>query len=247
MSRFTWVIALAVLLLVSLVVSAPARLLGLFIPGQQVLMQGYSGTVWRGSASRALVQTGPGYLHLGAVQWSLDPVSILLLAPRLTLNSAWGDQLIAGEVVLRGQRDIDLHEFEAAVSADLLRQFIPVALTGTLSAQVQDLQLRDGLPHSGAGRLVWQNGGWQSPQGLMPLGTYALDFQQAPGDLLQARVVTVSGSLDASGTAQLQGKSYAVDVQVSSQLPMDARLEQALSLIAAPESGGYRVKLDGDL
>ena len=247
MSRFTWVIALAVLLLVSLVVSAPARLLGLFIPGQQVLMQGYSGTVWRGSASRALVQTGPGYLHLGAVQWSLDPVSILLLAPRLTLNSAWGDQLIAGEVVLRGQRDIDLHEFEAAVSADLLRQFIPVALTGTLSAQVQDLQLRDGLPHSGAGRLVWQNGGWQSPQGLMPLGTYALDFQQAPGDLLQAQVVTVSGPLDASGTAQLQGKNYAVDVQVSSQLPMDARLEQALSLIAAPESGGYRVKLDGDL
>ena len=247
MSRFTWVIALAVLLLVSLVVSAPARLLGLFIPGQQVLMQGYSGTVWRGSASRALVQTGPGYLHLGAVQWSLDPVSLLLLAPRLTLNSAWGDQLIAGEVVLRGQRDIDLHEFEAAVSADLLRQFVPVALTGTLSAQVQDLQLRDGLPHSGAGRLVWQNGGWQSPQGLMPLGTYALDFQQAPGDLLQAQVVTVSGPLDASGTAQLQGKNYAVDVQVSSQLPMDARLEQALSLIAAPESGGYRVKLDGDL
>ena len=247
MSRFTWVIALAVLLLVSLVVSAPARLLGLFIPGQQVLIQGYSGTVWRGSASRALVQTGPGYLHLGAVQWSLDPVSLLLLAPRLTLNSAWGDQLIAGEVVLRGQRDIDLHEFEAAVSADLLRQFVPVALTGTLSAQVQDLQLRDGLPHSGAGRLVWQNGGWQSPQGLMPLGTYALDFQQAPGDLLQAQVVTVSGPLDASGTAQLQGKNYAVDVQISSQLPMDARLEQALSLIAAPESGGYRVKLDGDL
>ncbi|MEH6634682.1 MAG: type II secretion system protein N [Halioglobus sp.] len=247
MARFTWAIALAVLLLVSLVVSAPARLLGLFIPGQQVLMQGYSGTVWRGSASRALVQIGPGYLHLGAVQWSLDPFSILLLAPRLTLNSAWGDQLIAGEVVLRGQRDIDLHEFEAAVSADLLRQFIPVALTGTLSAQLQDLQLRDGLPHSGAGRLVWQNGGWQSPQGLMPLGTYALDFQQAPGDLLQAQVVTVSGPLDASGTAQLQGKNYAVDVQVSSQLPMDARLEQALSLIAAPESGGYRVKLDGDL
>ncbi len=247
MSRFIGGIALTILLLVSLVVSAPARLLGLFIPDQQVLMQGYTGTVWRGSASRALVQTEPGYLHLGAVQWSLDPVSLLLLAPRLTINSAWGNQLIAGQVVLRGQRDIDLHEFEAAVSADLLRQFVPVALTGTLSVQLQDLQVRDGLPHSGAGRLVWQNAGWQSPQGLMPLGTYALDFQQAPGDLLQAQVVTVSGPLDASGTAQLQGRNYAVDVRISSSLPMDGRLEQALSLIGAPESGGYRVKLDGDL
>jgi len=246
MSRFAWGLVLALLLCVSLVVSAPARLLNLVLPSEQVLMQGFGGTLWRGNASRVLVRVGPGYLHLGAVRWSLDPLSLLMLAPRLTLGSVRGNQVISGDLVLRGQQDIDLHAFEAVVSADLLRQFAPLALTGALSAQLDNLQLRNGLPHSGSGRLVWQNGGWESPGGLLPLGTYALDFHQAPEELLQAQVVTLSGPVEAEGTVQLQNRDYKVDILVSSQVAMDAQLEQALSLIAAPEPEGYRVKFNGE-
>jgi general secretion pathway protein N len=246
MSRIAWGLVLALLLCVSLVVSAPARLLNLVLPSEQVLMQGFGGTLWRGNASRALVRVGPGYLHLGAVHWSLDPLSLLLLAPRLTLSSVWGNQVISGDLVLRGAQNVDLYEFEAVVAADLLRQFAPVALTGTLSAQLDKLQLRDGLPYSGVGRLVWQNGGWQSPGGILPLGTYALDFHQAPQELLQARVITVAGQVEASGTVELQSRDYRVDILVSSQVAMDAQLEQALSLIAAPEPEGYRVVLNGE-
>jgi hypothetical protein len=246
MSRFAWGLVLALLLFVSLVVSAPARLLNLVLPPEQVLMQGFGGTLWRGSTSRALVRVGPGFLHLGAVRWSLDPMSLLSLAPRLTLSSVWGKQVISGDLVLRGAQDIDLYEFEAVVDADLLRQFAPVALTGSLSAQLDNLQLRNGLPHSGNGRLVWQNAGWQSPGGLLPLGTYALDFHQAPGEILQAEIVTVSGAVAANGTVELDNRGYRVDILVSSQMAMDAQLEQALSLIAAPEPQGYRVKLNGE-
>jgi general secretion pathway protein N len=246
MSRFAIGVALVLLLLASLLVSAPARLLNRVLPGDQVLMQGFDGTVWRGSASRCLVRIGPGYLHLGTVQWSLEPLSLLWLAPRLTLSSVWGNQLISGELVLRGQQDIDLYDFEAVVAADLLRQFAPVALTGSLSMQLSSLQLRDGFPREGEGRLVWQNGGWQSPRGLLPLGSYAVEFQQAPGTALLAEVLTLSGPLEASGAAQLQGQAYQVDVLLSSQAMLDAQLEQALSLIATPESGAYRVKLKGE-
>lgn len=246
MSRFAIGVALTLLLLLSLLVSAPARLLNRVLPGDQVLMQGFAGTLWRGSASRCLVQVGPGYLHLGAVQWSLEPLSLLLLAPRLALNSVWGNQVISGELVLRGRQDIDLYDIEAVVAADLLRQFAPVALTGSLSMQLSSLQLRDGLPHAGEGRLVWQNGGWQSPQGLLPLGSYALEYLQAPGAALEAEVLTLSGPLQASGAAQLQGRTYQVNILLGSQAPMDTQLEQALSLIAAPESGAYRLKLNGE-
>ena len=38
---------------------APARLLGFVLPADQVALSGYSGTVWRGTASRAMVAT-PG-------------------------------------------------------------------------------------------------------------------------------------------------------------------------------------------
>ena len=56
MSRFAIGVALTLLLLLSLLVSAPARLLNWVLPGDQVLMQGFAGTLWRGSASRCLVQ-----------------------------------------------------------------------------------------------------------------------------------------------------------------------------------------------
>jgi hypothetical protein len=81
---------------------------------------------------------------------------------------------------------------------------------------------------------------------LLPLGTYALDFHQAPGEILQAEIVTVSGAVAANGTVELDNRGYRVDILVSSQMAMDAQLEQALSLIAAPEPQGYRVKLNGE-
>ena len=51
--------------------------------------------------------------------------------------------------------------------------------------------------------------------------------------------------MQASGTVALQNRDYRVDILVGGQEAMDAQLEQALSLIAAPEVEGYRVALNG--
>ena len=106
--------------------------------------------------------------------------------------------------------------------------------------------MRAGVPYSGAGRLVWQDGGWESTRGAQPLGSYALDFEQAPGEELLAEVLTLSGPVEAGGLVQLDGRQYAVDVLVSSDFSLDAELEQALSLVAVPGPQGYRVKLEGE-
>jgi general secretion pathway protein N len=246
MSRLVWAAVLVLLLFVHLVASAPARLLGLVVPGGQLLMHGLAGTVWHGSASGVLLRLPQGYLHLGAVQWSLQPLSLLLLAPHLTVNSEWGNQTLAGELVLRGQRDLDVLNLEGQVAADLLRHFAPVALDGMFNAQLARLQLRNGLPYSAQGRLVWQDGGWLSPRGLVPLGSYALEFQQAPGDALQAEVITLSGPLQASGALQLQERHYQVDVLLGSEDVLDAQLQQMLSLIAVPEDADFRIGIEGD-
>ena len=157
------VLALALLLLLCLLVTAPARLLGLILPADMIIMQGFSGTLWRGTASRCLVQTPAGFLHLGVVEWRLDPLSLLLFAPRVTLDSDWGSQSFNSEVVLRGGQDVDLRALEATVPAGLLSQFAPVELDGLLQLQLEYLMLRDGVPAQGKGRLVWLNGGWDSP------------------------------------------------------------------------------------
>ncbi len=76
-SRLVWAALLALLLLVNLVVSAPARLLNLALPGQQLLLHGLAGTVWHGSAGSVMLRLPQGYLQLGAVHWSLRPLSLL--------------------------------------------------------------------------------------------------------------------------------------------------------------------------
>lgn len=246
MSRLVWGAVLFILLLLCLAALAPARLLGLVLPAGQVVMQGFSGSLWRGSASRCLVQAGPGFLHMGAVHWRLEPLSLLALAPRLNLDSAWGAQTLSGTLVLRGERDLDLQDLDASFSAGLLRQFLPVALDGTLSLQVQGMQLRDGLPRETAGRLVWQDGLWQAPSGPLPLGSYAMDFHQAGEGPVVAEVLTLSGPVEAAGSARLDGRNYLVNITVTGPGAQDPRLQQALSLVARPEGQGYRIELDGE-
>lgn len=246
MSRTVRAAALVLLLLACLLVTTPARILGLLLPPGQVIMQGVSGTLWRGKASRCLVQTQAGYFHLGALDWRLSPWSLLLFAPRLTLESKWGNQAFATTLVLQGGADVDLYELEATVPADLLRQFVPVNLAGVFSVQLNPLKIRGGLPVEAAGRLVWQDGGWNSPNGPVPLGSYALDIGQAPGAALAGEVLTLAGPVTARGPLQLQGRTYSVDILVGSEAGLDERLQQALSLVARPVDQGYRLKLDGE-
>jgi general secretion pathway protein N len=239
-------LALALLLLLCLLATAPARLLGLVLPSVRVTMQGFSGTLWRGQASRCLVQTPAGFLHLGVVKWHLNPLSLILFSPQLSLNSGWGSQIFNTELVLHGGQDVDLKALEATIPADLLRQFVPVELAGVLQLRSEYLELRDGLPVAGKGRLVWLNGGWDSPSGPVPLGSYALDFSQSPDAALLGEVLTLAGEVNAQGSIELQGSAYGVDITVQSEVGLDGRLQQALSLVARPVESGFHIVLNGD-
>lgn len=235
---------LIVVLAAALLSAAPARLLALVLPADQVSLQGLDGTVWQGSASRCVLQLPQGNLHLGAIRWSLSPLSLLRLAPQVTLNSQWGAQRINGELVLRGARDVDVRQLEMEVAAQLVQRFAPLAIDGNVSLQVQQLSVRDGLPASANGRMVWQDGGFRSPRGRVPLGTYALQFEQPPGEALRGQVITLAGDLQAEGEVALSGRQYRIDVLVSSAGEFDPQLKQALSLMATPEGPNYRLRLE---
>lgn len=244
--RFLQVAVLLLVLIVSLVAAAPARLLTYLVPQEPVSLQGLSGTVWEGKASRVMVKIPAGFVHLGAVQWALLPGSLLALSPALQLRSVWGSQRVSGQVTLRGEGAYTLEGVEARVAADLLRQFAPLALGGHFDVLLSAMEIEDNLPHSGSGRLVWERASWQAPRGAIALGTYALDFAQSPGEPLRGTVVTVAGPLEAAGRVELNGRRYLIDITVRSDEPLDRQLTEALSLMAAPEGDGYRLKLEGD-
>ncbi len=245
--RFTGAAALILLFVAVLVATAPARLLYRLVPGDALLLRGLSGTVWKGSASGALLRVPRGFLQLGEVQWSLRPLSLLMLAPHLSLRSEWGSQALSGEFIVRGARDLDVQNLDASLPATLLGHFAPVAVDGMFNAQVTELTLRDGLPQSARGRLTWQGATWRSPQGAVPLGTFALDAEQAPGAALSGTVLTLAGPLQAEGTVELREQHYTVDILLSSEQPLAPPLRNMLAMIAVPEGKGFRVALQGDL
>ncbi len=245
MSRTRIALAATLVLVLLLLTMAPARLLSVVLPGDQLALQGVSGSLWHGNASRAMVRAGRGYLHLGTVEWRLSPLSLLLFAPRVELQSRWGSQRLDAQLVYRGSDSLDLFDVDIEVPAALVREFIPLELAGSFSLQAPRLSIRDGLPQEGEGRLVWQFAGWISPDGPRSLGAYAVDFDQPGGEGLTGQVITLSGELEAQGRLGLVGRDYDVDVLLSGPGLSDGQLRQALQLVAIPEGDSFRVKLRG--
>lgn len=247
MSRIKLALAAALVLVLFLLGRAPASLISGFLPAGQVSLQGVEGTLWRGSAASAALRLGAGQLRLGALQWRLSPWSVLLASPRVALESRWGNQHLEALVTYGGAGDLAVSDLDASMPASLVREFLPLELTGNVSVLARRLVLRDGLPVAADGRLVWQYAGWVSPQGLRSLGRYALDIRQADGEELVGLVSTLDGDLRAEGRVALAQRDYDVDVLLSGPGLDDPPLQQALQLVAAPEGGGYRVQLQGAL
>jgi hypothetical protein len=183
-------------------------------------------------------------MHLGAVEWSLNPVSLLTLSPALSLSSRWGGQHVEGEVVLRSAQAMDLNNFEAHVGADLIQKFAPLSVDGRLSVLLQQFSIRDGLPYSAEGSLTWENAEFKGPTGRVSLGSYAAEFTQLAGEALSGQVITLQGPLLAEGDVKLQGREYSIDLRLSGDGQLDPALKQALNLMAVPQGDGYVITLE---
>ncbi len=249
MSGSRWLAAvLAVVLLLGLLVArAPAHLLPRLLENAPVTAQGLQGTLWQGRASRVLVATDAGLLHLGEVRWSLQPWSLLAFAPRLQVSSLWGSQRLQANLQFRGRTEINLEDVEASFDAALLRHLAPVALQGVVSLQARELRLHGGLPVQAEGRLLWQHAAWESPRGVLPLGSYVLEVVQPRGGDLKGEVLTLAGPVNASGRLQLGQSSYSIAVLLASEGSWDPQLQEALSLLARPVAEGYELLLEGQL
>ncbi len=237
----------SLVLIVLLLVNAPARLVLQLLPGEQLVLQGVSGTLWRGSAARAMAATGGGWLHLGQLHWRLSALSLLSLSPRVELDSEWGRQRLNTQLILHSGDELELADMDAVLDAELLRQYLPVSLVGSIALQFNRLVLLDGLPREAEGRLVWQDGGWHSPQGRRGLGTYAVDVSNEEAGGIRGDIVTLAGDVVATGQAVLKNNGYELEVLVSGAGLEDPQLRQALQLVATPEDGAYRVVMEGEL
>ena len=238
--------ALLGLFIVVLVATAPARLLGFILPGQSVALQGYRGSLWHGTAASAAIAMTDGWLQLGQVEWRLAPFSLLLLSPRLELESRWGLQRIEANVSVSPGGTVHFRDSEASFSAALIRQWLPVQLRGSLSLVLADLRLHEGSLAAGRGRLVWQQAYWTGDRGSQALGDYVLEFEVSGEQQVNGTVTTLKGPIRAEGEFRVQGRRYTVDTLLTSEQGFDSELASALQLLAAPVEGGFRVKFSSE-
>lgn len=245
-SRLPLAVIAGLLLALWLIAAAPARLLPLFLDDQSVALSGLRGTVWQGHAARAVLLTQAGPLHLGALQWRLQPLSLLSLSPSLHIDAVWGGQRLSLSLRQRGELT-ELRDIDASLDAALLRQVLPVGLRGRIGLQLSRVHLGPARLRLAEGNVVWQDAAWENVSGVGVLGSYAARLSSPREGTVEAQVETLAGPVTASGNLRLEDSRYWVDARIGSNGAMDPQLAQALSLVAVPEENGYLLRLDGDL
>lgn len=246
MSRLVVGVALVLLFLVVLAATAPAHLMARLLPADSVRLSGFSGTIWEGEASSAIVQIDSNWVQLGQVQWSLSQLYLLMLSPTADVESRWGQQRLSANVRLSPSGDVLLRGLESRFSAGLVKNWLPMDLRGDVALQTNEFRISDGKAQSGRGRLVWQEASWRGSRGLRPLGDYVLQFEVTGPQQLEGRVSTLAGPVQVEGGLSASGRSYAVDASLSSDQAFDPELASALALMAAPVDGGFQLKFESE-
>lgn len=238
-------LAISLLMLVLVIATIPARVVSGLLPSE-VVLEGFSGTVWQGEVARARLKTVQGDLLLGRVTWALDPLSVLLMAPTFSLDARWGVQQLTGEVTLRSREAVVLREVSARVDTRIAKAFIPLYIGGSLSADIRMLRIDAGRLSALEGRLNWQDAVWTARSGDVTLGNYVLDVSDETGDI-RGEIVTLSGPLTVAGELALLDQRYRVALSLSGPATSNPGLRDALALIAVPTVQGFDVNFEGAL
>lgn len=231
------------LTLVFTIATMPARMIAGWLPTQLVL-EGFSGTLWQGEVARAHLKLAQGDFVLGRLSWVLDPASLLWMAPTVSVESHWGVQQFSGKVTVLGDDAFSMHEVTARVDTSIARNFIPLYIGGSVAADVSLLRVDAGQLSELQGRVTWHNAAWTARSGDLALGTYALDISGEGGNI-RGEVVTLSGPLTVTGELGLLDQRYRVALGLTGPAISHQGLRDALALLAVPTAQGFDVIFEG--
>ncbi len=236
------------LFVLSLLVHAPARLMGFALADSNVAMSGFSGSLWRGQAEQLRVPLSGQSFQLGQVRWQLSPWSLVLLSPNIQLDTEWGQQRLRAELSVAPWRGPRIHSAELSADARLVRLFVPVDLRGRGQLTLSEVALgKDGMPFDGTARLVWQRASWLGNRSVQPLGDYVLELQVNGPAAADGAISSLSGPVQVSGSVGLQPGTYSVDLMLESETELVSGFKSALELMAMPVGAGYQVQFSGNL
>ncbi len=237
----------AIVALLFLLATLPARLVSYWLP-QEARLAGITGTLWHGYAARASVDILGKLVHLGALNWSLKPWSLLLLSHDVSFSSRWGSQNLSGRVAVGVSGQVTLTDLNGSIDIRFLRELLPLYVGGELQFQgvnaVLALDERINVKQL-SGRVLWQKAVWAASMGDVALGNYVLDWGEGKGPI-GAQLLTLSGPLELAGQVALDSNRYRVDISLRGPAVRNTRLSDSFRLLAAPVADGFDLKLEGN-
>lgn len=243
MKRIWILVAAAILLTLSAVVLAtfPAavawRWWGERVP--DLKLQGISGTVWNGKATRVAVR---GQV-LGRMEWQVPFAALVRGAPSVRVDlSGPGLQLKA--VIARQSADaLALSELNAQAEAQWLGPALAIPElepTGLVVTENASLVLsRGGMPQAIDAAIEWRNAGVRG-QVVARLGTILIQAHGRDGRIQASVVDQGDGEVEIRGTASIDQGSYRSETILVPRVEQGPVVE-ALQWVGAPRPGGGRV------
>ena len=208
---------------------------------------GLEGNLQQGGAAGVIVGNQTALRDL---RWTMLPLQLLIGRAAFDLSASGDGLLLAGRVAqsISGQTHIDGLTASGSIKPLLaaFKLFVPV--DGTLSLDLQQMSLAQGLPTTAEGRIDLKGLQWKLARDPMPLGDFSAIV--APTD--QALTATISadrGPLDASGDAHLlPDRRYELHLQVKAKADAPPPLVNMLASLGAPDNQGYyHIRRSGQL
>jgi general secretion pathway protein N len=237
------VVAASLSFLLGLVALAPAATVYGWAVGNNdalpVRLNGISGTLLKGSVAQITQRGQPVAVD---VHWRLAPAQLLLGRARYHLKTDSPPLLFDGDVSVGLGGTIRLSDARAngelrALAAMAGQSFIPV--NGQLGLKLDHLTLVDQWPADALGQVQLIGLAWALGREPVVLGDFEANIERAD-DRLVARVKSLKGVIDATGSASLGAdRAYALDLQLRPLPEAPSMITSMLQSLGRPDSRGY--------
>ena len=238
------IVAFVVTLLVGLVIMFPARVAYHWFAPSGIALGGIAGSVWRGTASAANV----GGIYLGELRWRLRPLHLLLARASFDVEASPAGGVLDGNAAIGFGGDIYLAATRAALPLDAIATMVGMpGLRGTATADIERLQLSDGLP-------VVADGNAEVRGLVLPLvspqaiGGYRIEFFTQE-DGVVASVEDTDGFVEIAGRLLLgEDRSYEFLGQLAPKPETPSPVVDQMRFLGSPNARGqYELRLEGTL
>ncbi|MBT8101943.1 MAG: type II secretion system protein N [Gammaproteobacteria bacterium] len=231
-------------LVVTLIISIPARVAYQWASPPGLAVSGIHGTVWRGEAD-AVAAYG---IVLRDVSWRITPLQLFTGSASYRVQGAPDSGFLEGNVGVTVGGTVKVSDLTASLPLNIFAQALNIrGLQGEASVQFDRLQLRDGLPVAADGTVQVNN--LVAPRlSRDSIGGYRAEFFTQT-DSVSASVEDTDGAVGLAGSLEINDdRSYRFLGQVVAKPNTPASLRQQLQYLGSANERGMReLRLEGSL